>query len=140
MGEAAERRQDSPASARRRRRPLVRGDREHVQAVERPLEAGGPGLEPDALVLEDRRPGGGIVRVEQRPDGGDRQLQVPERRHRACHLQLVTPVAPVAGGRVHVGRHEDALLVVVTEGADRQPGCPGEPADGRSSSSVTAAS
>ena len=61
---------------------------------------------------------------------GRLKLQVPERRDRASHLQLVASIAAIPGGRVHVGRHEDALLVVVTEGADREPGLAGEPADG----------
>ena len=110
--------------------PLVGGQREHVEAVERPLEPRGPGLEAHALLAQDRRPCRRLVGPEERPDRGQAELQVPERRDRASHLQLVASIAAIPGGRVHVGRHEDALLVVVTEGADRQPGLAGEPADG----------
>ena len=72
----------------------------------------------------------GVVGVEERSDRRQRQLEVPERGHGPRRRDLVAAVAPVAGCRVHVGGLEHARLVVVPEGADRQPGEPREAADG----------
>ena len=105
------------------------GGGEDAEPVEGPLEPRRPGLEPRALVAQDRGPGAGLVGVQEGADGRQRQLEVPERGDGPRRRDLVAPVAPVAGRRVHVGGRQDALLVVVPEGADREPGQPREAPD-----------
>ena len=68
-----------------------------LEAVERALEPRGPGLEPRALVAQDRGPVVGLVGLEQRADRRQRQLEVPERGDGPRRRDLVAPVAPVAG-------------------------------------------
>ena len=104
---------------------------EHREPVERPLQSGGAGLEASLLVGEDGLPVVGLLGLEQRPDRRQRQLEVPERGDRPRGRQLVAAVPPVARLRVDVGGRQHALLVVVAQGPDGQPGEPREPSDGQ---------
>ena len=72
---------------------------------------------------------GRVVDREDLPDLVERQLQVAQAGDRPGGLELLPPVAAVAGEPVDVGRPEQVELVVVAQGADAQPGEPGEPSD-----------
>ena len=104
---------------------------DRLEPVERPLEPRRPRLEARCA----RRAGSpprrsGLVGVEERADRRQRQLEVPERRDRPRRRRAGragSGDSPVAGSTS--AGCEDALLVVVAEGADRQPGEPGEPTD-----------
>ena len=87
------------------------------------------GLEP-SLVLADAAPKvGGIVGGKDLADLVDGDLEIPQPPDRAGDLELLRPVAPVAGEPVDVGGPQQVELVVVPEGADRQPGQSREPPD-----------
>ena len=59
----------------------------------------------------------------------ERELELAEPADRARLAQLVGPVAPVAGVAVDLGGPEQADLVVVPKGPDREAGEPREAPD-----------
>src|SRR4051812_48249626 len=63
---------------------------------------------------------------------GKWHVQVAQPRDLACPFELLRPVEPVARLAVHLGRREQAEVVVMAERMDRQSGQPREPPDGES--------
>ena len=100
-----------------------------MDVVEDVLAPDDPRLETLAVAVEGGQPGQLIRGIE---DGGhlvERQVQLAQTGDRARPLELGSPVAPVAGRPIDLGRHQQAELVVVTQGADAQPRQPGESTD-----------
>lgn len=74
-------------------------------------------------------PGDRVVDGEHLADLVEWQLKVAKTGNRAGRLELSSPVAPIAGGRIDLRRTEQVQLVVVPERPDAQPGKPPEPPD-----------
>jgi len=70
-----------------------------------------------------------VVGSKNLADLVERQLELAQSGDRAGGLELIPPVATIATGTIDLGRPEQVELVVVTKGADTQPGEPGEPTD-----------
>ena len=93
------------------------------------LEAVGPRFDPCAMLGEPSGAGGRVVDREYLADLVERQLQLAEPGDRPGRLELVAPVAPIAGELIDIRRAEQVQLVVVPERSDTQPGKPREPPD-----------
>jgi hypothetical protein len=97
-----------------------------VEEVGEPVDAC---LEATLVLAEAAPPVGGIVRTEDIANVLDRDLEVAQPADRPGDLELVRAIAAVAGEPIDIGGPQQAELVVVPEGADREPGQPGESPD-----------
>ena len=95
--------------------------RDAGDVVEDALEAMGAGLDPGAVAVEPPLALGRVVDRKNLADLVERHLQLAQPADDLGGLELLGPVAPVAGERVDVGRPEQVELVVVAERADAQP-------------------
>src|SRR6185503_12327496 len=97
-----------------------------VEQMDESIDAG---LKPPLVDANSPALVAGVVRAEHLANLLDRDLEVAEPPDRPRDLELLRPIAAVAGEPVHVGGPQQVELVVVPQRADRQPGQPGEPPD-----------
>ena len=97
--------------------------------VEDALEAVCPGLDPGSVSREASGTGCRVVDGEHVADLVERQLQLAQSGDRPRGLELFPAVTPITGEPIDLGRPKQVELVVMTKGADAQPGKPGELTD-----------
>ena len=91
------------------------------QVVEDEMEAVRTSLDAGPMVGDATALLGRVVGGEDRADLVDRQLEVAQAPDGPGGLELVPPIASVRREGIHVCRPQDPELVVMPQGADREP-------------------
>ena len=104
----------------------LRSVEEGTDRGELPPGGGQAVLEPGQVRVEHRS---GVGAGQQRAHRVQRHPDPAQPRDEPGGRHLVRCVPPVAGARIHRGRHQHAGAVVEPQRADRQPGQPGDRAD-----------
>ena len=100
-----------------------------AESVEQALKPECPGLQAGPMDGDPAALLGRIVGAKHRADLVEGKLEVPQPRDRPSGGQLRTPVAPIAGRSVDLGRPKHVELVVVPQRTHGESGQPREAAD-----------